>query len=42
MIINLLLLVALIGAVMYGGKVFANANPAKMARLVKKGSGILA
>lgn len=42
MIINLLLLLALIGAVMYGGKLFATANPAKMARLVKQGGGILA
>jgi hypothetical protein len=41
MIINLLLLVALIGAIMYGGKFFAHANPAKMARLMKQGGGVL-
>ena len=40
MVINLLLLLALLGAVMYSGKLFSKANPAVMARLVKQGGGV--
>jgi hypothetical protein len=42
MVVNLLLLLALIGAFMYSGKLFAKANPAVMARLVKQGGGVAA
>jgi hypothetical protein len=42
MIVNLLLLIALVGAFMYSGKLFTKANPAVMAKLVKQGGGALA
>lgn len=42
MITNVLVLLLIVAIVLYGGKLFANANPAVLARLLKRGGGLAA